>query len=136
MCTYKPAHISISITIGCRFSHRNGIPGPHELGPLENCRWDLGGQVPSKPSALTQALSSAPMWNVPLHKGHAGQVQTLRLNRRLRLFYGLMISCETDGHESKPSSKGRSRITTGEKPHSYRRQRTERTASEDPLTIA
>ena len=36
----------------------------------------------------------------------------------LRLFYGLMISCETDGHESKPSSKGRSRITTGEKPHS------------------
>ena len=52
----------------------------------------------------------------------------------LRLFYGLMISCETDGHESKPSSKGRSRITTGEKPHSYRWQRTERTASEDPLT--
>ena len=33
------------------------------------------------------------------------------------MFYGLMISCETDGHESKPSSKGRSRITTGGKPH-------------------
>ena len=33
-------------------------------------------------------------------------------------FKGLMISCETDGYESKPSSKGRSRITTGEKPHS------------------
>ena len=46
-----------------------------------------------------------------------------------------LLFCETDGHESKPSSKGRSRITTGEKPHSYRRQRTERTASEDPLTI-
>ena len=39
---------------------------------------------------------------------------------QLKLFYGLMISCETDGHESKPSSKGRSLITTGEKPHSYR----------------
>ena len=48
--------------------------------------------------------------------------------RQLRLFYGLMISCETDGYESKPSSKGRSRITAGEKPHSYRRQRTERIA--------
>ena len=44
------------------------------------------------------------------------------------------LFCEIDGHESKPSSKGRSRITTGEKPHSYRRQRTERTASEDPLS--
>ena len=36
----------------------------------------------------------------------------------------------------KPSSKRRSRIITAGKPPSYRRRRTERTTSEDPLTTA
>ena len=31
-------------------------------------------------------------------------IEDKRVYCTLRLFYGLMISCETDGHESKPSS--------------------------------
>ena len=33
-----------------------------------------------------------------------GFCEGLRVTASRRLFYGLIISCETDGHESKPSS--------------------------------
>ena len=55
---------------------------------------------------------------------------------RLRLFYGLLTLASEMDTEVKPSSKGRSRTMTAGKPHSYRRRRTERTASEDPRTTA
>ena len=45
-------------------------------------------------------------------------------------------SCERDRYSDKPNSKRRSRIITAGKLPSYRRRRTERTASEDPLTTA
>ena len=51
-------------------------------------------------------------------------------------FDGLLTLASEMDTEVKPSSKGRSRTMTAGKPHSYRRRRTESTASEDPRTAA
>ena len=39
-------------------------------------------------------------------------MDSVSVNRPYGVYCGLKISCEIDGHERKPSSKGRSRITT------------------------
>ena len=86
-----------------------------------NCGFERTGSHPAfrgriRRRSVTMGPGGATYTDVDERLVHAHCLDTGVLKRPvvftvvLRLFYGLMISCETDGHESKPSSKGRSRL--------------------------
>ena len=79
----------------------------------------------------TAALGGCNSWCWP-----CARLWSQRAARGLRLFYGLLALASEMDTVDKPNSKRRSRIITAGKLPSYRRRRTERTASEDPLTTA